>query len=414
MWKQPWGYKEGYVICGGLFLTGLSLQAAVGGFHLETLAYPINLLAAVVFFLLLLLLHFFRRKFAALRWLSSYQAAISSISSLALLTLVMGLVKQLPSYMHEGDAWPGFAQMLSNWAFAFLFVWFIAVLGMTVFLRLFSAQWKDIPFVLNHLGLLIALTGAVLGSADIQQLEMNTLVGRPQWMATNERGDVLELPLAIELHGFSIEEYPPKLMLIDNETGDMLPKGKPDHFLVEDSAAVGKLLDWDVAVITKLPMAAGVPTGDTLKYVEFHSVGATMALYIRVSHRKTGETHEGWVSCGNYMFPYKAMRLNEKVSLVMPEPEPKRFYSDVTVYTESGKTIREVIEVNKPVQVDGWKIYQLGYDESKGRWSDVSVFQLVRDPWLPVVYTGILMMIAGALALFVFQKRKEGVHDKLD
>ena len=101
MWKQPWGYKEGYVICGGLFLTGLSLQAAVGGFHLETLAYPINLLAAVVFFLLLLLLHFFRRKFAALRWLSSYQAAISSISSLALLTLVMGLVKQLPGYMHK-------------------------------------------------------------------------------------------------------------------------------------------------------------------------------------------------------------------------------------------------------------------------------------------------------------------------
>jgi len=38
----------------------------------------------------------------------------------------------------------------------------------------------------------------------------------------------------------------------------------------------------------------------------------------------------------------------------------------------------------------------------------------VIDPWLPVVYTGILMMIAGALALFVFQKRKEGVHDKLD
>ena len=84
---------------------------------------------------------------------------------------------------------------------------FQIALGMTGFLRLFSAQWKDIPFVLNHLGLLIALTGAVLGSADIQQLEMNTLVGRPQWMATNERGDVLELPLAIELHEFSIEEF---------------------------------------------------------------------------------------------------------------------------------------------------------------------------------------------------------------
>ena len=50
------------------------------------------------------------------------------------------------------------------------------------------------------------------------------------------------------------------------------PRGS-GSFLVEDSAAVGKLLDLDVAVITKLPMAVGVPTGDTLKYMEFHSVG---------------------------------------------------------------------------------------------------------------------------------------------
>ena len=32
-----------------------------------------------------------------------------------------------------------------------------------------------------------------------------------------------ELPLAIELQDFTIDEYPPKLMLINNETGEALP-----------------------------------------------------------------------------------------------------------------------------------------------------------------------------------------------
>ncbi len=60
------------------------------------------------------------------------------------------------------------------------------------------------------------------------------------------------------------------------------------------------------------------------------------------------------------------------------------------------------------MEIAGWKIYQLSYDESKGRWSDISVFELVRDPWLPVVYAGIIMMMLGAICLFVnAQKRKE-------
>jgi hypothetical protein len=43
-------------------------------------------------------------------------------------------------------------------------------------------------------------------------------------------------------------------------------------------------------------------------------------------------------------------------------------------------------------------IYQYGYDESMGKYSRQSVFELVRDPWLPLVYTGIFMLLAGALS----------------
>ena len=37
---------------------------------------------------------------------------------------------------------------------------------------------------------------------------------------------------------------------------------------------------------------------------------------------------------------------------------------------------------------------------------DISVFELVRDPWLPYVYLGIFMMLAGAVALF-FGREKD-------
>lgn len=90
----------------------------------------------------------------------------------------------------------------------------------------------------------------------------------------------------------------------------------------------------------------------------------------------------------------------------MPDREPRRFSSDVVIYTESGKKQEKTIEVNKPADIENWKIYQLSYDESKGRWSDISVFELVLDPWLPAVYVGIIMMMFGAVCMFVTAQKK--------
>jgi len=55
--------------------------------------------------------------------------------------------------------------------------------------------------------------------------------------------------------------------------------------------------------------------------------------------------------------------------------------------------------VNNPYKFKGWTIYQSGYDEQMGKWSEISIIRLVRDPWLPVVYTGIFMLLAGALLM---------------
>jgi hypothetical protein len=43
-----------------------------------------------------------------------------------------------------------------------------------------------------------------------------------------------------------------------------------------------------------------------------------------------------------------------------------------------------------------------------GRWSNLSVLELVRYPWLPLVYLGIFLMMAGAGFLFITGKPKNG------
>jgi len=82
-----------------------------------------------------------------------------------------------------------------------------------------------------------------------------------------------------------------------------------------------------------------------------------------------------------------------------PSGKPKSFISDITVYTPNGEKKEAQIKVNKPFTVSGWKIYQYSYDKTLGSQSRYSVFKIVKDPWLPVVYAGFLLIFAGTFYL---------------
>lgn len=407
MWSRPWRYKEGMVIGAGLLVIGILLQMAVGAIDWNLFACPVNVIVLVVYVIALIAMHLLRKRVYLFGWLSHYSAAVSALLWVVIMTVVMGLIRQAPSG-HASVDLLGFSQMISSWPFVLLYFWMVTALGMTILRAGYPFKWSRLSFLLNHIGLFVALIAATLGNADMQRLQMTTRVGNAEWRATDDKGHMIELPLAIELKDFTIDEYPPKLMLIDNETGRTLPEKSPVHLLLEEGVAGGDLQDWQLTIEQSIPMAASVATGDTLKFTEFHSMGATYAVYLKAVNRKSRQAEEGWVSCGSFLFPYKAIRLDSLTSLVMPEREPQRFASEVKIYTQEGTITEGTIEVNRPLEVNGWKIYQLSYDETKGRWSDISVFELVRDPWLPVVYAGIMMMMAGAVCLFVnAQKRKE-------
>ena len=337
----------------------------------------------------------FRRINILIAAIANVKLAVAAIILSVAATLVLGIT--------------GWEEMLRSVPFCCCYAWMCLILLLVVIKRIMmmcqasrlrSHLLPDTAFLLNHLGLLVALTFGTISSLSLERLHMTVKVGTPEWRATDAAPgkmppEVYELPLAIELHNFSIEEYAPRYVIVDNETGATV-------------TGTGWTIEPD-SVLEYAAMVLGARDSlgnhDSSHYVEWHSMGACTAALVTATNEATGEKCSGWVSCGSFMFPYRALRINARYSAVMPDREPRRYASEVTVYTRSGQSINATIEVNKPLEVEGWKIYQLSYDEKLGRWSDTSVFELVSDPWLPWVYAGIYMMLAGALLNFAISRK---------
>lgn len=287
MKSKPWGITVGGLVCCGFVVVGLLLQMLVGPVRWSWMGRPVNFIVLTLLLASIILMHLFRSRVRLFRWMATLQAGIPALVACVMMTMLLGVTRQVPAGHVPTDP-IGITDMLSFWPFVLVYVWLTLLLGMVCMTRLNHPTWRSIPFLLNHLGLFIALVAGTLGNADMRRLHLIAQEGTTEWRAIDAQHRLYELPITIELHDFSIEEQP------------------------------------------------------TLS-----------------------------------------------------------FLSDVTVYTKTGFSVRDTIRVNKPLTVGGWKIYQYSYDEAKGGMSDISILELVRDPWLPYVYLGIFMMLAGAVWLFL-------------
>lgn len=289
--NHKWEFREGFLIGGCLLAAGLALQYILGPVDWRWLAAPVNKIVLALLTGLIAVIFLLRKKVQAFEWMMHSYAAVSSLACALALTLVMGLTTQKPS---GGLEW--LSQMIRFWPFVLVWTWVLIVDGLAALNHFLRMRASEIPFILNHLGVFVAIVAATLGSADMQQLQMQVHYGKPENRALSEYGEVVDPGLAIELHEFTAEYYP------DNT--------------------------------------------------------------------------------------------------------PKLFASEITIHTRDDSHLRGTVLVNKPMKADGWKIYQAGYDQAKGSESPYSIFLLVKDPWLPAVYAGIFMMIAGALCLMLFMAPK--------
>ncbi|MCD7973750.1 MAG: cytochrome c biogenesis protein ResB [Candidatus Azobacteroides sp.] len=398
IWEFPWGYTESFSVMGGILITGFLLQFFSGNVDIEMLHASANLIIGIIIFFIPVVFTIFRKK-PIYHWFSGIPFSVTVIATLLILSLIMGLI---PQQTGSADLYSdfsfrmGFTRISSSWPFVLVYLICLLSLETIIIKRFLSFRIKDYPFYLIHLGIWLLLFTAGLGAADMRSYVMYVREGETEWRVYNEKGQVLELPIAIELNDFDMELYPPKLAAIDRETGDIQPIGKPDFYQIDEQNPKGNLAGWEIAIEKYIHHA--VRNSDST-YREVHMPGASPAVKISARNQQNNIVKTGWVCAGNSAQLYMTLPLNDQYTIVMTQPEPKRFLSDVFVYTKEGEKKHSIIEVNNPLRLGSWTIYQYGYDAEAGRLSSYSSFQLIYDPWLPGVYIGIILLAAGALCM---------------
>src|SRR5690554_1394082 len=315
IWEQPWGYAEGFIVAAGFVIAGLMLQLTLGNINPRLFASPINLILGALFIIGLLAVHFFAGNNRSVRWLSTVYSTIPSIIVLVIMCVILGIlpqfafdtpIEQLPPNIFSILGWHN---MTTSWPFVLSCMYLLLILGITTLRRTKQKQGvRDIGFYLNHLGLFLALFGGILGSADLERLTMSVTEGNLEWRAMDSKGELRELNLAIQLDTFTIEEYEPKLVVIESETGKMLPAARPESYMYEGIGKTTQLAGLTVEILDYYPDAVIFRDSTFSNVVPMKMDGATSA--IKVIATKTGLDNpvEGWVTNGSYLLPHKIGR----------------------------------------------------------------------------------------------------------
>ena len=389
-----WGYKRAFLRCALLFLAGTTLQMGLGDIDNSFLRYPWGLIIAINYVYLLVLIHFQQERWSWLKRLSDHYACTSSLVAMILMTMIFGLTRQDPATEGLVGAL-GFSRMTSSWSFNILLLYFTTTTGLAVMDDLHHIRRRRVAAVMSHLAVFVVLVAGIFGSGDKVRVSVNTQLNKPVHMGVDRAGKPTQLPFAITLKEFKMDEYPPKLYLLNTAT----QTSSRDFLSVEEVGASMVVDGWELTAEQYIDMAGRMPESD--EYREMQHIGAAPAVLVRAKNTLSGEEHRGWVSCGSFIFEPSYLFLSKDIAVAMPRREAKRYLSRIEVENEKGETKKFNIEVNHPAKIGSWHIYQVGYDTARGRWSSTSVLECVRDGWYSAVHIALWTMLAAGVVMFV-------------
>ncbi len=201
MFVKPWSLKEGFVVGALLTAAGVLLQVVLGPVRWEALAWPVNFWLLAAGLILIVTAYALRRRVYFFEWMMHNGAGVPALVYALGLTMVMGLTVQ------GGHGMPWLGQMLRFWPFVLAWGWVVLIAGLAGLNHLLRWKLREIPFLLNHCGVFLAVVAATLGAPDKQDVKLMAYTDTPEWRAVDSDGRLVVMDFSIELHQFIMETY---------------------------------------------------------------------------------------------------------------------------------------------------------------------------------------------------------------
>lgn len=189
-----------YVILIIFLAVALALQILTGNIPLSFLAFPLNLILALIWAVVMISVWKTRKKSLFVGFMLSRGATVSAILLFLAFSLVVGI--------------SGERELVSSWVFAAVILYLQTVLLFVILrgwraqtatgARLGAVRWR---FLLNHVGILLAVSSAFWGAPDTEVLRVRAIQDVPVRQAVSMDGIPESLPFEILLSEFKTETW---------------------------------------------------------------------------------------------------------------------------------------------------------------------------------------------------------------
>lgn len=420
LFRESWQYKEGFVISIGLIIIGLILDFITKK-PINFPAFPLNLSISLSYTVLIFVIYYFERENKIVKWLSGIPAAVTSTVFFAAVSALLGIIPQSnPGVILKDDIWYalGFKHLTTSWLLGFAYLFFITSLGFAIAKIAIPFKLKRTGTLLSHLGLYIIMVAGIAGNSDAKRTYFVLYGDKPPTDLVKDffSQAVYKTPFKLQLEKFNIAEYNPKIVLVEKATNNLIMPESNHHFIIHKG-------DEEIFKGYKIKIKQLIKNAypkDSLynSFIETDEYASVPAAEVEIYDKNNSLINKGWITCGNFAWYRKNINVNDNFYFAMLSPEAKEYSSKIKAYLPDGEIQTFTLKVNHPKTINGWKLYQTGYNEQMGKWSNYSVIEAGKDPWLPVVYIGIFLLISGALYLFwlgsttSIEEENKNIHKK--
>ncbi len=276
---------------------------------------------------------------------------------------------------------------------------------------------RFLGFTLTHLGFMVILLGAIIGSIWGEKGYIQIYQGQTLNEFSARSGEIVKLPFTVKLEKFSLEYYPDSGEKLLVKINPALPPYNLDR-----SRRIGGVKDKNIEKELKAEVGREYTIDSTNyhlkieKYLPDFSIDAQTklafsrtqepnnpALLITLTNPE-GKSETRWIFARFPEMQFNQQDENVKLIYQAAAAEIKSFKSKLNILENEKIVLSKTIEVNHPLTYKGYHFYQASYDREQLKWSGL---QVGKDPGVPVVYSGFSFIIIGLIINFYFKGAKK-------